>query len=455
MRYKLVLLFLLFSTFIIYCLPSALANPVLEFQYDEAQPGETILATISTSGEFVEQVEESQIKFFKGRMETVLEVDILLYNNTHYLSIYTNQEANLTLQIENILYKESDILQSLTISRNLTIRKNILIYEETNETYTEILKIRPGFIFSSSPKLKLTNMGTRPLNTIYAEEEILINPLAAYELELTPEELFSLAKISTYKDFLIPTIYLAAGGNKSIPISNLTENNISNLTTAIKTNLKQNSNLTPMEMFTDTKYQEIVEILNIGDSNITSLKITSSLNFIIPEELQDMPPRGVQNLTLEFEPKIPGNFQGTINISYIQNETENILKIPLNVLVLPSGTLKEDFTQITEKCSDIGQVCESGTVCNGTATFTDDYTKYCCPSACISTKGDNDGNEGSGWLVAIVIFVILGYAGYYFYNKQKQIQAPTPKDSIRATTERLEKRLSGQSQRTTGNLTKS
>ena len=123
--------------------------------------------------------------------------------------------------------------------------------------------------------------------------------------------------------------------------------------------------------------------------------------------------------------------------------------------MIPQST-KENFTRTTEKCEDIGQVCESGTICNGTATFTDNYTKYCCPGTCISSNQDDPESTSYGWTIGIVILIILSFTGYYFYEKQKGLKPKTPKDTLDATSEKFEKRMSGVGdQRTTGNLSKS
>lgn len=427
-------------------LPIISAVPTLELQNEDIQPGETVLAKITTPGNFESQIEKSQITFMKGRKKTTLETDVLFYNSTHYIYIYTRQEENLTMQIENILYKEDETLSSITINQNLTIKTNNILDEETNETYTKILKIKPGFIFTTStPKLKLTNLGTRTLNLTFGDEEVSLQSLASKELEFIPEEPFSLKKISTYKDFLIPTVYLKAQENTTF------------VSPTAKSDLRTNPDFIFLELFTENKTKQIIELLNFGDENLTDIKITHNTTFLKIPEIEDMPPRGEQNLTLELNPKTPGHFQGEIKITYSQNETENILEIPLSIFILPKGTTPENFEVKKETCSEIsGEVCSQGSFCNGTATFTKN-SEYCCLDTCIEEESKDSDSSGFGWLVGLVIFAILGGIGHHFYKKQKQIKPQTSKDSLQATTEKFEKRLTGENQpkRTTGNLTKS
>ncbi len=445
MRYKIIFL-VFFLSLVLYSLSSVSAIPILKFQNNQTQPGETIFATITTSGEFTQQIEKSQIKFFEGRKEVTLDADILLYNKTHYLYIYTTKEENLTIQIENILYKEANILKSTTLIKNITIQKNILTNKETNETYTKILKVKPGFIFSTqTPEIRITNIGTSNLNITFNKEEISLPPLASQKIKFTPAKTFSLAKISTYEDFLVPVIYL------------ISDRNVSFVSPMVKSDLRQDPKIMLAETFTKSKSKQIMKLFNFGENNLTNLKAISSLDFVEIEDLQNMSGKEIQNLTITLEPKTSGHFQGVINISYMQNGTEILLKIPLSIFVLPQGTntTNETFHVKEKTCQELlGQVCDSGFICNGTATFTKN-SEYCCMASCVQTDSEESKSGGIGWMVAIAIFVILGLIGYYFYKKQKLFQAPKPKDTLKATTEKFEKRLSGQSQRTTGNLTKS
>ena len=420
------------------------ASPTLQLQNEQIQPGETIFCTITTLGEFTSQIEKSQIKFFQGRKQITLETDILFYNQTHYLAIYTTQETNLTLQIENILYKEADQLQSITIIENLSIQKNILFNKNTNETYTQILKIKPGHIFSSTqPKLKLTNVGTANLNLTFNEQEISLSPLSSQELNFTPTETFTLTKVSTYKDFLVPTVYLKS------------ELNTTFISPTTKLDLRADPDLLFIELFTENETTVTIQLFNFADQNLTDIKIAHNTSFLEITELENFQPKGIQNLTLKLGPENPGHFQGTINISYMQNENQNILQIPLSIFVLSKGTPKENFQIIEKTCEEmLGQVCKSGAeICNKTPIFTKNL-EYCCLGSCVSME-EESSSGGFGWLVGIVILIVLVLIGYSFYKKQQLFQSPTSKDALATTTKSFESRISGnQTKRTVGDLTK-
>jgi hypothetical protein len=387
MRHKQILLLLILSL-----ISSSLAAPTLQLQNEKIQPGETVIATITTQGEFTKEIEKSQIKFFQGRKSTSLETDIFYHNKTHYLYIYTNNEENITLKIENILYKEADELKSTTLEKELEIKEETL-YEE-NESYTQILKIKPGIIFTTStPEVRLTNTGTKNITLEIGEDEIELTPLSTQEYTFTPEEYFSILEISTYKDFILPTFYA-----KLEDVNETQENETQNQTNPEKkADLKSTVELIFLELFTENETRQTIQLLNFGDDNLTQLEISHNLDFIKIENQEDFQARETRNLTLEISPEETGHYQGTINISYIQNETENLLQIPYSIFVIPKGADPENFeVEEDQTCDELqGKVCdgEKKEFCNGTALFTDNKTKYCCLDTCVSksTSGDESG----------------------------------------------------------------
>ncbi|MFH0711749.1 MAG: hypothetical protein V1889_01190 [archaeon] len=410
--------YFLFSIFYFLFLTSA--TPTLNFQHDQIQPGETILATITTSGTFTKQIEPADITFLENRKQVFFEHDITFYNGTHYLYIYTTRTGNFTVKIENILYKELNDLKSKTIQQNFTIQ------DESNQT--QILSIKPGFIFTTQiPKIKLTNMGTATLNATFSKNEISIQPLKTKEITFVPTEIFSIAEISSYKNFLIPIIYPPANGT---------------FQTKPQLDLKPNPQLLFAELFVKNKSQEIIQLFNFGNESIANITITSDQTFIDAKPIQNISAREVYNLTLTLSPLTSGYFNGNINITYTQYEKQNILQIPLSIFVLPQGSTKEDFKISEETCEQKqGTPCTTDEICDGKATFTKD-NEYCCMGTCQPINQDENGFS-YGWLIAIIIFITLAGAGYYFYKKQKKIKPQTPDEKIKETSEKYSKRIQG------------
>ena len=185
------------------------AVPSLKFQNEQIRPGETIFATITTTGEFTKQIEEKDISFYEGRKQVSFESDITFYNNTYYLYIYTTRQGNFSIQIADVLYNENG-LKSLTIIKPFNISNEIII-NEANESLKKILSIKPGFIFTvETPIIKLINKGTVTLNITYNKNKLSLEPLTTREIILNPTQIFSYFNISSYKEFSVPIIYLSA-----------------------------------------------------------------------------------------------------------------------------------------------------------------------------------------------------------------------------------------------------
>ena len=414
---KLYLFSILYSLFSILL---ASASPSLNLQHNQTQPGETILATITTQEEFSKQIEPDDITFLEARKQVFFEHDITFYDDTHHLYIYTTRRGNFTIKIENILYKESNELKSKTIQQNFTIQ------DSTNQT--QILSIKPGFVLTTqTPKIKLTNKGTQTLNITYNETPISIQPLKTKEITISPTEVFSTIKIQSYKEFSIPIIYPPANGTFQAPP---------------QLDLQLDPELLLAELFTETETQETIQLFNFGEEPITNIKTTSSISFIETKPIENISARGIHNLTLTLSPETPGHFQGNINITYTQYGKQNTLEIPLSIFVLPKGSTPEKFNVSEKTCEEKGGTpCTNEEICDGDASFTKN-NEYCCIGTCQPIE-PNEDRFSYGWLIAILIFIVLAVTGYYFYKKQKKITPKNPEEQIKETTEKYTKRIRG------------
>jgi hypothetical protein len=404
----------------IFLISIATAAPTLNIQHNQTQPGETIIATITTTEEFSKQIEPEDITFFENRKQVFFEHDITFYNNIHYLYIYTTRLGNFRMQIENILFKEEDELKSKTIQYNFTIQ------DSTNQT--QILSIKPGFVFTTQiPKIRLTNKGTETLNITYNENAISIQPLRTEEIEITPTEVFSMIEVSTYKEFSIPIIYPPANGS----FQGVTE-----------LDLKPNPELLHTRIFTEAESREIIELFNFGEEPITNIEIISGIPSIKTEPIENISARGIRNLTITLSPTNPGHFQGSLNITYNQYGKQNKLQIPLSIFVLPQGSAPEDFNISEETCEEKGgNPCTTEEICDGDASFTKD-NEYCCIGECKIIKPIENGFS-YGWLIGIIIFIALVAGGYYLYRRQKKVKPQQPEEKIKETSEKYTKRVKG------------
>ncbi|MCK4996973.1 hypothetical protein KAS08_01595 [Candidatus Pacearchaeota archaeon] len=440
MKKCVILLFLIVISF-------ANAEPILKFQNEDIQSGETILATINTTGKFTKQIESSNLVFYKGRKKTIFEHDVIYYDGIHYVFIYANRDGEFEIRIENILYKENDTLKSSNIIKPFNITTNIKIDEETNETITEILEIRPGAVyFPKDTYIKLFNKGTIPLELKYGKEKIIIEPLTTKKIELEPQEKFSLFEVEGYKDFSIPIIYPTLEDEFVSPI--------------IKSDLKADPDFFVSELFVDVKETEFIQIFNLGDSDITDLEIMTDIEYIRTGKLENMVGRQIQNLSVKIDAEAAGHFEGVINITYFSNNESNYLKIPVSIYALPKGTNETEFEVLDDSCDNLnGQVCKKGSICEEDADqrFTSDG-KYCCFGECIETKTGSSADSDYGWIIAVVILAALGGYGYYMYKKQKNLTPKKPSERLKESVAGYKKRMAVKPKstlRVKGNLQKS
>jgi hypothetical protein len=117
MKGYLILLAVLFIGFIS-------AEPTINFQHEKILSGETIIGTITINeGEFTKNIEDSEIKFFDGRKEVFFEFENFFYNESNYFYVYTTRPGNFSMKVENVLYKEKQILNSINLEKNFEVLK--------------------------------------------------------------------------------------------------------------------------------------------------------------------------------------------------------------------------------------------------------------------------------------------------------------------------------------------
>ena len=419
------------------------AGSEMNFQNEEIQPGETIFATITTSGEFTQKIDESQIKFLEGRKEVFFEFDLTHFNGTYYFYAYTTREGNFTLEISDILYNDGGPLQSTDIKKELLIQKELIV--DGNNTLTEILGIKPGFIKTSDElNLTLSNKGNASLEITCADQELTLQPLEARKITFEQESEFELISCSTYKDFLIPVMRRSINDSIEPPI--------------VLQDLKTDPQSLSLNITLGSPIEKQIELFNFGDENLTNFKIVSEFDFVEFGILNNLSGDSVHNLSLIISPQFPGHYEGNINISYIQNNKTKIIFFPLDFFILPAGSNETDFQLSTLSCAELnGNVCDLQIqLCNGTAEF-DDVGVWCCQGNCALKPSTKKEGSGFGWIIGILIFAALGAGGYYLYQNQKKIGPQKPAEQLKEASDKLDERMKGKSEskRISGGLQRS
>lgn len=401
----------------------AACSPFIEFQHEEFQPGETLLAEIRLEeGEFTKQISEGDIKFFEGRREVFFETEIIFYRGTHYLYVYLPRRGNFSMRIENVLYRDGETLGSKTLTEQIYVEEKEVIKENTS--FTEIVSVRPGLVFlEKEPKVRVVNVGNASINFTIdypngSDEEVSLSPMDAKEFNFSPEGNVSFFKVNSYKEFLIPIIY--PQGEIFVP--------------ATESDLRTSKELILKNIIVEEKTEEIIQLFNFGDSDLTDLSAVSDLDFVTFDELGEIYARESRNFSVYFNPENPGHFTGEINIKYNSSNGSGLARIQLSLFVLPKGSDEEEFIVSQKTCAELnGTICTLEEYCDGNATFSKGGD-YCCLANCEEIETEEPG--GSTWLIGMLILLVLGIGGYFLYSKSKKVRRIKPEERMKEISEK-------------------
>lgn len=390
------------------------AAPLIEFENNNFNVGETIIGKIYTSGEFLEQISQVDFKFYEGRKEVDFEKKIISYEGVYYFYFVINREGNFTLSIEDIVYREAGQVGSFDIEEDIFVSRNLVFNQEENKTYEKVLFINPGIVFTNKEAVvNLVNKGDVDLSVSYLGEENLIKAKSSKQVIFTPEVAFSFLNISTYQDFSIPIIYFGE-------LDNSTRDN--ETIEPIKLDLKVSREEFSIELVKDRLKIENITLFNFGPGEISNIKISSELDLVKEAEFSNIGPGGSKNISINFSSKDLGNFEGIINISYTQYGQEGVIPIKLRAFVFSNESNIKDTSFSSKTCSELrGTVCEVNEICSIEARYTAGK-EYCCIQGSCTPKeigGKKDSEGGSGWLIGLVILIVVGVIGYLIYLKYK------------------------------------
>ncbi len=404
----------------------ATAQPSLELNKQTLQPGETLLGKITTSGEFAEKIIYSQIQFYEGKKQVSFDYDFAFYDNTYFLYAYLTRQGNFTLKIDNIIYRENQELKSANLEQAIEIKEQFI---DENKTQTQILLIKPGFIFSSEiPEINLENKGNTDLEVSYLDQTVTLLPLQTQQISYSPENAFSYLAISSYEEFNIPIIYF--------PFENPPEQ----IEQKIESNLKASPTKLQLKLNAKKQQQETIQLINFGQSNIIDITILSDLEILTIPEITQIPAKSIYNLTLDFYSEQQGVFNSNLTILFSENDSQDSIIIPLEIYAFPEEQDLENIEQQDQTCAELsGKVCNSNEVCSVSLKLTFGG-EYCCLGTC--EKPEEEGGSW-GWLWGLIIILALGGGGYFIYKKVKKTKPIQPGEKLKQTSKLYERRVKG------------
>lgn len=409
-----------------------LATPILNIQNKNIQPKETLIATISTQGEFLDELKKDDIRIYEGRKRVYFEYELYFYNNTYYFYIIFNRQGEFTIKTKEILFTIAGEVGSRALQETITVKYDSIDNQTNNPT--NLLSIKPGIIFSlsNSSQLKLFNRGQNNLNINIDQEEITIDSLQAQTINLNLVYPFSYLEISTYKEFKIPIIYLGA---------NIINENTSN--TPHTSNLltyPEEIEITTEPNQTRTQEIELANLAGNKISNITLLKNISLTNISFPNSIN---PYESDFLTIEVHSNLTAFNEDTIILNYYEKDTNFNISIPIKILITQDQEILENNqTTNTSSCAQIGgEICEG--ICDGDSQFTSDG--YCCFGECLALQQETQKKSelNFNWLAGLLLLLIVAIIGYFVYKKYHKTKPEKPDKKIEISKKRYENRLKG------------
>jgi hypothetical protein len=413
----------------------ASASPLMNIQNQEHQLGETLFAEIQPeqSEEFAKPISPDDIEFFQGRKKIFLEHDILFHNNKHFFYAYLNKDENFTIKIKNILYKDSQgDLKSKTIEKDIKIIKK---FTDENNTKTQILSVKPGFIFTSDrAEINLLNKGNFQLNFTYLNEQTTLEPGQSEKISTKPNQTFSYIEISTYYDFKIPVIYIPLGiGNET--------------TQPQEVKLKSEPRYIHVNLAQETEKTEIIKLINFAEENLSITEIRAGENISSIMQINDIEKIGaksIANLTLDFYSENQGFFQGDIFLNFSYQNKTSFIEIPVYIYAFPEN-YSLDSEPEAETCFELGGIaCLPNELCDGDSFSASDG--YCCLGSCEQVAEDDE--QDYAWLIGVGIFIILAIIGFFVYRKIKKSKPKKPEQELKEKSEKYKQRITGGLQRT-------
>ncbi len=427
-----------FVIVIFFCIVIVNATPILKIEHSTYQPKETLFATISTQGSFLEELKTEDITFFEGRKQVFFEHNLYYYNGIYYLDVIFNKEGTFIIKTPEILFNLAGEVGSTTLEKTISVYYDN--YDNQTNTYTDILSIKPGIIYTISNKseLKLFNRGTNQLSIKIGDISTSIEGLQAQTIYLNIKQSLTHVTFSSYKTFSVPIIYLGL-----IPINTTTQEGNQTTIEIKKTELIINPK--KIEVLTSPN-QSIVETINLenrGENEITDIKILTEISTTTIEVPDTISPQSSEGITITITSEYESFINDTIIINYIENETEYNKTIPIIIYISKENETEiPDAVEIT--CGELsGEICDGE--CDGESEFTIDG--YCCIGKCVERQTpevETSSNDSYGWIVGILIFIIIGIIGYFVYKKYNKTKPESPETKLDKSKEDYEKRLGGQ-----------
>lgn len=420
---------IMFAFILMMCFSSALA---LETNIKNSYKlGETLI--MSVSGNFLEKISSDSVKFYSGRLYVPMETGVSKIGTTYYIySVLPDKEANYTLIIENVKYKELDKEISKDLKFNISVSGN----------YTDF-SISPGVVVSNKDFNIKIKTKLNPAKIKYSSnsnsQEISLNA--------DTERVISFSANNFPKNLSI--LNFESGSTKySVPVY-ITNSSSYNEDSVLLFSEKEYSFFALAEEY----FQFEINVINNGWSNLTNITIT--------QENLDNLVNISDNFIFSLSPKTSKKIILTV---YSEDE-----KVTSGKIIAKSGNLsyssmvnlnvtedKKEFQEIINQtqgtqllsCVEMnGNICKSEESCDSLSQNRYSSDGICCLGKCTTQTKPSSSKT----IIILVSLIVLGVIGFFVYKKMKTNRI-SAKNILKKTENEYEERF--KPKETSGNLSR-
>lgn len=353
---------------------------------------------IEVKGNILSPIRFDDIEFKRKNVVVPLEYDVMNIEDKHFIwAIAPDKNETYTLLINNLETTVDGQKQIINYTQNFNVLENLTRYS-----------VKPGFVNAKGDfEIEINS---------YSDFNIIINTNFPYEnsLNLKPGSNKFTFLTDSIKSDLFTSIKI---GDYNVPLYlNLEDKNIINRKKGLyfePVNIKRSISLGERPVY-------LVSVRNYDNVPYQKVKLLydKQIFFINPDKEFDISSGGKFEFNLTFRKNIDKDFSDKIEMNYANSS----LVLPLEIKIGDAKSdvaVKNSSSEFQYFCSELAGVkCVSDEKCNGEVKEGLDGT--CCLGSCqVQVVEENSSSQWIGYVLALLIFLILGYLVYRF-KKAKQ-----------------------------------
>ncbi|MDO8564163.1 MAG: hypothetical protein Q7R87_04090 [Nanoarchaeota archaeon] len=369
-------------------------STTLEEGYDKK---ENIL--IEVKGNILSPINVGDVEFKRKNVGVPLDYGVLNLEDKHFIwAIAPDKNETYTLLINNLETTVNGQKQMINYTQNFIVFENLTDYS-----------IKPGVITAKGDfEIEINS---------YVDSEIIIQVNFPYEdnLRIKPGNNKFTFLTDKIKEDLFTSIKI---GKYSVPLSLDIDDKSS---VSRKKGLYFEPVSIKREILSGERPVYLIKIKNAEDRNYQDVKIKydKDLFFITPDGVFNIANEGNYNFNLTFKKAVDKNIKDQVEIIFDNSSIVLPVEITLSENAIPiSANTSEGFQYF---CSELAGVkCISGESCSGEEK--EGLDGLCCLGVCQAVAVEEEGNTSEiiGYILALGIFLILGYLIYRFKKAKKE-----------------------------------